>query len=231
MHDLQSLNVYFTHKRTFRNFKGIFSEKDIALIACGPSLNKYKPIPNVINVGVNKSFINNNIKLDYLFIQDYTPMKEAIKLLEDEKYSYITKFYGVLPDSYFGNKFKKCTPAIIPESIILKHNAKKYYLYTKKPLFPIKFNTEIDSNWIQDCGSVALSAMQFILFTNPKRIYLVGCDCTSGHFYSSNDSNNCYKLVKPWLELKKFAQIYYPETEIVSINPVGLKGIFKDVTI
>ena len=28
--------------------------------------------------------------------------------------------------------------------------------------------------------------------------------------------------------MKEFAETYYPDTEIISINPVGLKGVFKD---
>ena len=36
-------------------------------------------------------------------------------------------------------------------------------------------------------------------------------------------------VIKLWLKLKKFAKTYYPDTEIISVNPVGLKGIFKDV--
>ena len=29
--------------------------------------------------------------------------------------------------------------------------------------------------------------------------------------------------------MKKFAEVYYPETEIISVNPIGLKGLFRDV--
>jgi hypothetical protein len=36
-------------------------------------------------------------------------------------------------------------------------------------------------------------------------------------------------IYEGWKDLKKFAQIYYPDTEIISINPVGLKGLFTDV--
>ena len=36
-----------------------------------------------------------------------------------------------------------------------------------------------------------------------------------------------------WIEgyekLKTFARRYYPDTELVSVNPVGLKGVFNDV--
>lgn len=227
MHDLQSLNVFFTHQETFGKYKAIHTGKEVALIACGPSLNRYRPVSGAINVGVNRSFMR-DIKLDYIFIQDYTPMKDSIEELVKPEYSDIKKLYGVLPEQYYGDKFKKCTPAIMPESLILRHKAQKYYLYTKRPQFPLKFNTEIDKSWVQDCGSVALSAMQFILFTSPKKIYLVGCDCTSGHFYNTKDGTNCSKLIKPWKELKKFADIHYPETEIISINPVGLRGIFTD---
>ena len=32
-----------------------------------------------------------------------------------------------------------------------------------------------------------------------------------------------------YARLKTFADQYYPDTEIISINPVGLKGLFKDI--
>ena len=32
-----------------------------------------------------------------------------------------------------------------------------------------------------------------------------------------------------WSQLKDFAACYYPDVEIISVNPVGLRGIFKDV--
>jgi len=29
--------------------------------------------------------------------------------------------------------------------------------------------------------------------------------------------------------VKKFAALHYPDTEIISVNPVGLKGMFHDM--
>lgn len=29
--------------------------------------------------------------------------------------------------------------------------------------------------------------------------------------------------------MKTFAEVHYPDIEIISLNPVGLKGIFKDM--
>ena len=35
--------------------------------------------------------------------------------------------------------------------------------------------------------------------------------------------------VKGYQEIKKFAEQLYPDTEIISINPVGLKGVFHNM--
>ena len=41
--------------------------------------------------------------------------------------------------------------------------------------------------------------------------------------------SNAKSGIKNWKKLNFFANRYYPDTEIISINPVGLKGIFKDI--
>ena len=87
-----------------------------------------------------------------------------------------------------------------------------------------------------------LTALQFILYTNPRRIYIVGCDSVpSGHFNSQGEDDNEKErqialqkrfhegMYNDWLKFKKFTQVYYPETEIISVNPIKLKGLFKDV--
>ncbi len=227
MYSMQELNVLETHKATFGPYKNCNKGKDVVIIATGPSLNKYKPLENVINIGLNKAFLRENIKLDYIFMQDYLAVKGYIEQITEPKYSDIVKFYGVTSELKFGNLFDT-TPVIMPESVIERHGAKKYFLYSRYLRNNKRFNCDIDKNWIQDCYSVAFSAMQFALFTNPKRIYIVGCDCSSGYFDGSK-GNNLTALTRPWAELKRFAQIYYPETEIISVNPVGLRGLFKDL--
>ena len=34
--------------------------------------------------------------------------------------------------------------------------------------------------------------------------------------------------MRAWKKLAEFAEANYPDIEIVSINPVGLKGVFQD---
>jgi hypothetical protein len=93
--------------------------------------------------------------------------------------------------------------------------------------------------------NVGMSAMQLALFMNPRKLYIVGCDMSGTHFVDGNQSkveieaekkqySNYWdeghsKLIEKWKEIKHFAEVYYPETEIISVNPVGLKGMFKDL--
>ena len=71
-----------------------------------------------------------------------------------------------------------------------------------------------------DYGGTAFSALQWIMFTNPKKLYLVGCDCSGAykdfHLYS-------------WVKFKEFVSHNNPDLEIISVNPVSLKGFFKDI--
>lgn len=104
-----------------------------------------------------------------------------------------------------------------------------------------------------------LGAGQFLLYTGVKKIYLVGTDATvaldneerspygghssafaaehsqftepvAGYFFS----NECSSSPDPhflqwWIDFKEHAEDEYPDVEIISINPVGLKGVFEDV--
>lgn len=217
------------HRETFRSYKNKYFGKDIAIFATGPSLNKYKSIPNVICIGVNKACLCDIINLDYFFASDYTVTKSYLDNLKFYKNKKLQIFLGVfLEQAYLFPELNIIS--IMPESKILALNAKKYYAQSKYPPYHVNFNTEIDKTWVVEGGSVIFAAMQFALFTNPKRIYLVGCDCSTGYFDEKNPVIKPNKdLVRSWKELKKFADIYYPETEIISVNPVGLKGLFKDM--
>ena len=83
-----------------------------------------------------------------------------------------------------------------------------------------------------DNASVIFSAVQFALYTHPNRIYLVGCDCSSmrKHFYGI-DASQTYEaeiLINNWKRMKAHIDLFFPEVEVVSINPIGLAGVFKD---
>ena len=100
MYTSQANIVAMTHQKTFGPYKNKHFGKDIAIIATGPSLNKYKPLDNVINIGMNKAFFYNRINLNYYFSQDYSANNSYIDQMF--KYKSVEKIYGQSPVSPYG---------------------------------------------------------------------------------------------------------------------------------
>lgn len=222
----QMQRVARLHNETFASFKNINNGKDVVIVCTGPSLNDFKPIKDAVYIGVNRAFAAKNLTLDYLFMQDYTGLKDYIEDSFPYKNKKLIRFYGIEP-------YGKIDNFIIPESIAIRHNAKRYYCHascSKTPDLPDIFAYDLCTEELYSKGSTVFDALQFALWTNPKRIYLVGCDCSNaGHFNAKDSTQNFDILVEPYRLLKEFASVYYPETEIISVNPVGLKGVFKDL--
>lgn len=229
-----NLSAAITNKEAFSDIKNINYGKAIALCGGGPSLENYKPINNCIHVALNRALLNKNISFDWFIADDW----EGIDFFRDE----LIRFDGL---KFFGHQ-QVSPDRQIPESFRIKCNARRYYtdIYRVEDGFKSKLVCDIDKMAIGNMPNIALSAMQIVLFTNPSIIYLVGCDASQGHFVQPKEldkeriaeqEKNLKKLVSGsvvldmWRDIKAFAEEYYPETRIISINPVGLKGIFEDV--
>ena len=214
-------NLAIVTHNYLKAYKDIYTDKEIIIVACGQTLKYYDESPDKIYIGVNRAF-NKNINLDYLFIQDLFP--EGMTDADNYQGNNCKKFYGILSNHHC-TKFAHCKR--IPPASVKKANASLYYL-----------ESIISHNWPYDISiepfgefkSTVFSALQFALYTNPKRIYLTGCDCdTNGYFYGNDGIHKYEHLIEQWVKAKKHIQTLYPDIEIISINPVGLKGLFKDV--
>lgn len=215
-------SVSCVNSRAFAIYKNIYNGKDIVICGTGLTLESYNPIIKAIHIGLNGAMFFDKVKFDYLFYQDCTNRDKTFnQKFEDYK---AIKFSGINiqnPSEVFYN---------LSNSLVKKSNAIRYYSLYNPPLAHIiPFSPDIANTPIKDEGSIAFIAFQFALYTNPKRIYLVGCDCNSGYFYDPLSNTNSSHLVIGWKNLKKFASTWYPDTEIISINPVGLKGLFNDI--
>jgi len=226
----------YYNSRAFSEFKGAFSGKDVVLLAAGPSVNDFIPIPNAVYIGMNRSFLYKKANLDFLFAIDLLGIESFMDDFAEYKGNNCIKFIGEQTEGAGRD---------IPESYFLKlKNARKY----KTDIFidtAGRIPVDIDVLPVWNSNSIAHQAMQFALFGNPRRIYLVGCDCSgihSGHFVAGAADNRMVgafsnefwaaskdALIGGWLRLREFASIYYPDTEIISVNPVGLRGMFKDL--
>lgn len=213
-----NISVSNLHQKIFPKYKNINYGRDVVLIATGKTLTDFVPLNDAVYVGVNRAFQYDKVKFDYLFIQDYS---NATRTYFNDFIAYepAKKFCGIMAEEIW----PQC---IIPEGKC--RNVERYYV--DPPSRRCHFTRDISSEAFADSYSVVFPTMQFILWTNPKRIFVVGCDCSnSGHFNKQKNSLNIDKVLEGWKNLKEFAAIHYPDTEIISVNPVGLKGLFKDI--
>lgn len=221
------------NRDAFSELKNSYKGKEVVVCGAGPSLADYHPIENAIHIALNRALLYEKVKYDYFFADDW----EGISFFKDEIIKYDCKKYLGYCCGNIGHR-------VIPESFRIAAGAKKYYLdsYMSRPM-ESKLVLDIDKMAISNQFNMGLEIMQVALFMNPSKIYLVGLDSdSSGHFYEVGLTKEKldkhkedlkkyadFKSVKTkWIAVKEFAETYYPDTEIISINPVGLKGLFKD---
>lgn len=221
-------DVIYLHTKVFPKYKNINKEKEVILVATGPTLDDFMPIKNAIYIGVNKAFECSRISLDYLFLCDYNGAKKYIKKANQYEKKTCKKFYGLYQNVM---SFESMT---IPESDVIEANAERFIVNG----IDENFHYNIETRPLPPLHSTIFPAAAFALYTCPSKIYLVGCDCTPDKSFNSEQriwtnsyekENHQRKIIEGWQKFKKFAQTYYPDTEIISINPVGLKGFFKDI--
>lgn len=222
------------HRKVFPQFRNKHLGQDIVILACGPSLNDYQPIPGAIKIAVNRTILSDKYQdCEYWFMQDFG------NSTREEKNRYIAyqgnnciKFIGMANpvDTRWGYD-----PHAPSELDIVRANALKYYhdYNTGIKGWQSEFAYDLSTMPLANCGTIVFSALQFALWTNPRRIYLVGCDCTAnGHFYNETEATGLPPndaMRASYQHIRDFAKSYYPDTEIISVNPVGLKGVFRDL--
>lgn len=233
-----NLSTFYLHSQTFPPFKRIHEGSNLYLVASGVSADRVigneeiTRDPNGVYIGVNRAFQIGNyaFNFDYMFIQDYSgKTQEYIDELDEYRGYECQKFYGLTTEwSYDPER-------TIPESHAIKANALRYRTdWAQIEGFEPQFAYDLATQPLGCFGSIVFPALQFALWTHPSRIYLIGCDCTTGGYaYDKKDKNFLVpeRIIAAYKKFKAFAHKYYPDIEIISINPVGLKGLFKDVEV
>lgn len=207
----------------FEKYRNIHKGEDFVIVATGPTLKEYKALENCNYIGVNKAYKKENLNYKYYFLQDYIAVKEYIEeVFKNVDGTIFTARYLMEQDINYVQ---------IPQKYIKKYSTIPYFT-----LWPLE-NIEPDITYspLVNCGTVVFAAIQFALFCGARKVYLVGCDSTANGYFDGSQQNkpeitvNQKKLVENYKRIKKFAEIYYPNSKIISINPVGLRGVFEDV--
>lgn len=222
-----ALTTARTHEKTFLPFHRKHEGADFVIVASGPTAEKYvEPIPGAVHIAVNRSYQFDRVKFDYIFIQDISGAGKYVDGIAAYRPGECVKFYGLTATE------REDVSLIMSDDHLRAAGALRYYSELRdsvgeRPRFAYDLSTEP----LGDFGSIVLPAMQFALWAGAKRIYLVGCDNSqNGYAFGGAESNSLALdlTTRGFVAIKEFAKRYYPKTEIISINPVGLKGLFTD---
>ena len=218
--------------KAFAEYRNLFRNQEIVIVGTGPTLDYYEPLSKAIHIGLNYAWKRENISLDYLFTADYQINQPPDKI--------ISQGFGEIKNRVFiGDLLNHASNSFcgFPENYSADINVSRFVLGPSSFRQPIY--QDICHYTLADFWTIAFPAIHFALYTYPKKIYLVGCDTSTSmgkHFYDPENFKkppvNYEVLVRMkvgYARMKMFAKHYYPDTEIISINPVGLRGLFKDV--
>ncbi len=225
-----AMEVKELHKETFSRFLDYNVGKNVAIWGCGPTIKHYNNELNTVNVALNKALFLDNIDFEYSFAQDVNILKTCPGYIDKIKAKKeVVKFIG-----NFLQPQHHLNMPVIKEAE--KYNIFKYYSAARMWLPAMDFSWElfpdITCHPLADFSSISFAALHFALFTHPEKIYLIGLDTNVGGnniFDGKNGNYDIKNMLNGYKKFKEFAKIYYPDVEIISVNPVGLKGLFKDV--
>lgn len=213
---IKGINLALKYNESFAPYRGCFAGKDIYIIGSGPTERFFvsnKKDKNIY-IGINLAYRDRRIVFDFLFAQDQFAdgMEEMLSYKEDS----CIKFLGIIPDDRIEYRISDNSKKMI--------NASRYALAGRKMA---EMPVDISIEPVADLHGTVFSALQFAFFTNPDHIYLVGFDCSSDNSFIGKKHEYSYQL-KSWKRIRSFAENNNILDRLISINPVGLKGYFKD---
>ena len=214
------------------DYRNAHEGRSAVLFLSGPTLEQYEePEPDLITCGVNTVMFHRQ-DLDYFFIQDvgkaghkhsYVSRKEEYDAFKPR----IAKFYGVT----LCRALKKAasdagaTPYEFTHGRII--NTKRARI--EDPAIPADFSADLANKLPAAAGSIAFPALQFLLWTGVKKIYIVGADIKDSRRIGEVKAMQDYVAqnhLGRWREFEEWVGEAYPDVEIVPLNPVGLIGMF-----
>lgn len=209
------------HSKIFPQFKNSNIGKSIAIFGAGPTVNYAPELKKSKIIACNRAyefFLESGC--DYFFGQDYNGIKSYyFTAIEKSTYAFIGRN---------AHKMHGTTP---PEQYREMEKVYSYYILSKFYDF-IKVRPRIESFPLIDYFTVVHPALHFALYTNPETIYLIGCDTSTGGYANKNILQfriHIEDIKVGYEKLKQLRDLEYPDTRIVSVNPIGLKGMFEDV--
>lgn len=197
------------------------------LFGTGPTLKQYDFLEDngdILKVGVN-GIIDKGIPLDYYFCghvdarsQLYLP-KVKNTSVKIAKFGFVSFNGSCELEQADGTKLNIC---------MSKQQAEAMGLLPYEISSTAEFHYEISEQPLVN-HLISFSALQFLIYTGVKVIYLVGQDATNIISCDNHDldlQRNTDRILHEFTNFRNLATSR--QVRIVSINPVGLTGLFED---
>ena len=218
---------------TFHEYRDYCAREDCFLLCTGPSLLQFDIdffVGPYFTVGVNEAVFHYP-NLNFLFVQDTKPTHEHGYANKRDVYNHAE--YPKLEAKFAGKAPYIPSIRTIPWEDINKHGWLPYEIGREGLC---EFEADIDTYCLGDGNSVAFSAAQWALFTGITTLYLVGVDITPRNTILDEPPGDFHPYLHwdhlgKWKAFKLWSKTHYPKTNIVSVNPVGLKGLFEEIEI
>ena len=184
-------------------------------------------------------------RMDYYFVQDYGWAESILSHGTHREFMYnynanyckIQSFYGIRS---WNDQFPLPKKSLFFEFLMAPVITKRGSLVEDFSLMRnFTFSSDISKEPIYSNSTILFSVMQFLLSMGFVKIYLVGADSSdNGKWFNPNrkkmgwNSNfpaGNFQIKERFEYFKEWKDNTYPEVDIISINPIGLKGMFEDL--
>lgn len=209
--DLQTMlemrhSTNLLHERSFAEFKGAAAGRAVVVVARGDDGGGFVPVEGAVHIGVNDAFRLNSVSFDFMFVQDASRARSFLAELSAYRPDDCIKFYGLK------RELDETSDALVSESEALKARARRYrtiwWPQEEDTVLKERFPVDLRFGPLASFGSDVLPALQFALWMEPQRIYLVGSDL-------GDEAHGAYAGFCGW------ARRICPQIEMVTVDPTG----------
>lgn len=225
------MNIVSKYHKNLLQFKNKHKNEVAYIFGSGPSIKNFKKKEDGIFIGGNNILFHDNIRNNLTYYFTVHGFKESSwrKVYKEGNPYDLNKL----------DKKIKVFCVVSRSNQLIDINKEDLKIMEEKDYQPIDIyngignhTPNIESEPLMN-SNVCITMTQFALYCGFKKIYLVGCDCTycttniRNYFWSGLKTKKLLrKRVNHWNSLKNFKEKYYKDTNIININPIGLKGFF-----
>jgi len=215
----------------FKEYKNKHEGEVAYIFGSGPSLNSFVEQEPGVYIAGNNAHRNKKVSehLQYMFFL-YRGYKNYYNNKNTVYGDYCQNFRDMPPNIRKFCCLNFTTKMDEPTVSHIKNEVSNVDFYRVSSDFsPNKIDISEQKLWN---FSIVFGMVQFALHAGFEKIYLVGCDCTSGYFFDTKYGGEHYHQYEPyverWRDMKRYLTMYHPKVNVTSLNPEGLVGMFND---